>query len=284
MRAQSVCARGFVEAHPEDAARLIEQYPAAEAVPFLETLPPASTAEVLERMSPAAGAEGLAHLNPASGAAVLAALRPRVAVALLRRVPPAQQDSLLSTLAPDTATRFKRLLAYPDDTVGSITDPGVLALPQDVAANEGLRQLRRHRETAHHHIYVVDRVHQLVGVLHIRDLVSANPKATLGSIMRAATLGLVATTRLTTAAAHPAWRALDTLPVTDETGVLLGMVRYRQLRQLEATVGPGSLADTILGLGELYWMGLSTFLPVIPRDSDTHMPQSESSERGGAHG
>jgi Mg/Co/Ni transporter MgtE len=283
MRAQNVCARGFAETHPEDAARLIEQYPASESAAFLEVLPPGSAAGVIERMSPAMGADCLAALSPARGAAVLTALPPRVAVALLRRVTPAQQDTLLSTLPADTTHRFRRLLSYPEDTVGSIADPGVLALPQDLSVGDALRQIRRHSATAHHHIYVVDRAQRLVGVMHIRDLVSASAKAMLTGIMRSAHISLAATTRLTTAAAHPGWREIDALPVSDDTGVLLGMVRYRQLRRLDAMAGAGSLADTLLGLGELYWMGLSTFLPVIPRDAHARAPTPASLEKGDHH-
>ncbi|MDH3458961.1 MAG: CBS domain-containing protein [Gemmatimonadota bacterium] len=284
MRAQTVCARGFAETHPEDAARLIEQYAASESAAFFEQLPADSAAGVIERMSPAMGADCLAAMSPARGAAALTALPPRVAVALLRRMTPAQQDTLLSTLPADTTDRLRRLLSYREDTVGSITDPGVLALPQDLSVGEALRQLRRHHATAHHHVYVVDRTQRLVGVLHIRDLLSESSKATLTSIMRSAHISLTATTRLTTAAVHPGWREVDTLPVSDDTGVLLGMVRYRQLRQLEAMAGPGSLADTLLGLGELYWMGLSTFLPVIPKESPGPTPTPEWSERGDDHG
>lgn len=283
MRAQNVCARGFSEAHPEDAARLIEQYPASEAAGFLGDLPPESAAGVMELMSPAAGADCLASMSPASGAVVLAALPPRVAVALLRRVTPVQQDTLLSSLPTDATAKFKRLLSYPEDTVGSITDPAVLALPEDLSVGDALRQLRRHHGTAHHHIYVVDRTQRLVGVLHIRDLVSATSKTTLTDIMHPASISLTATTRLMTAAAHPAWRELDTLPVSDDTGVLLGMVRYRQLRHLDAVAGPGSLADALIGLGELYWTGLSTFLPAIRGDTRAGAPTVGSSERGDHH-
>ena len=166
-----------------------------------------------------------------------------------------------------TATGVARLLSYPEDTVGSITDPGVLALAEDVSVGEALRQLRRFHGAAHHHVYVVDRAQHLVGVVHLRDLVGNRHREALAAIMQPTRAYLAARSRIATAAAHPAWREVDTLPVADDSGVLLGMVRHRQLRHVDDAAGPGGITGTLLGLGELYWMALSTFLPVAPADA-----------------
>ncbi len=278
MRAQDVCARGFAEAHPQDAARLIEQYAAPAAAAFIDGLTADAAAAVIERMNPVAAVGCLSLMEPERGSAVIAALSPRVAVALLRRLPHAEQDALVSALPDDSQDRVRRLLSYGENTVGSVTDPDVLALAHDLSLGEALRQLRRHHRAAHHHVYVVDRSQRLVGVMHIRDLVGARAKGTLAGIMQPADESLVATSRLASAAAHPAWRHLDTLPVIDDSGVLLGMLRYRQLRQLDTTTGPGGITDTLLSLGELYWIGLSTFLPGVSSTSEAHEPASQSGE------
>lgn len=282
MRALEACAHGFVRVHPEDTARLIEQHPVSEAALFLEGLDAVPAAGVIERMSPVAAANCLASMSPQGSASIIAALTPIVAAALLRRLTAAQRDAVLSHLRDETKEGFRRHLSYPDGTVGAITDPGVLALPRDLSMVEALRQLRRHHEAAHHHVYVVDRAQRLVGVVHIRDLVGRRSRGTLAGIMRPASARVAATSRLASAVAHPAWRELDTLPVTDDSGVLVGMVRFRQLRQLDVAPGPGDLADTLLDLGELYWVGLLAFLPGVRGDFAAREPASEPSE-GGHH-
>jgi len=278
MRAQQVCARGFAERHPEDAARLIELRPVAESATFLEELPAAAAAGVVERMSPAAAADCLASMSPERGATVVESLPPAIAAALLRRLRPEQQEGVLTLLPAEAMDGFRRLLSYPKDTVGSITDPGVLALPRDVSVGAALRQLRRHHGAAHHHVYVVDRAMCLVGVIHIRDLVSGRSKDTLSTIMRPARARLSASSRLASAVAHPAWRGVDTLPVTDESGVLLGMVRHRQVRQFDSVDAASGIATTLLGLGELYWIGLSAFLPGVASGTEPLEPPLESSQ------
>lgn len=281
MRPEHVCARRFVGTHPDDAARLIEQHHARECAAFLEEIPARDAAGVLARMNQAVAADCLQSMRPDRGAAVIAQLVPAVAAALLRRLPAERRDEMLAVLQGDMQMRVRSLLAYPENTVGSITDPGVLALPGDVSVGEALRQLRRFHGAAHHHVYVVDRGQRLTGVVHLRALVGSRHREALRNVMQPARAYLSARSRLATAAGHPAWRELDTLPVADDSGMLLGMVRQRQLRDVSAPTGPGALAGALLGLGELYWVGLSAFLPVATADKGA--PDAESSEGGRHH-
>ena len=72
MRPEYVCARSFIETHPADAARLVEQHPAAESAAFLEEVSVSAAAGVIERMNQAVGAECLESMRPERGGAVVA--------------------------------------------------------------------------------------------------------------------------------------------------------------------------------------------------------------------
>lgn len=266
MRTHQKCARAFAESHAEDVARLVEQFSVAEVAVFLEQLPAETAASVIQQMSAATASECLTSMDRGHSATVIGALPAATGTALLRRIPVEEREALLSLMLQETRDGIQRLLSYPSDTVGSLADAGVLALPGDLSVTDARRQLRRYHGTAHHHVYVVDRGQRLIGLLHIRDLVASRSKGSIGEIMRPAEMRLSARSRLAQAAAHPAWREVDALPVTDENGVLLGMVRYRQLRALETSSAGSGLAGTLLGLGELYWLGLSTFLPAARSD------------------
>jgi magnesium transporter len=270
MLPEEICARRFVEDHPEEAARLIEQAPLATAAPYLDGLPTAAAAGVLERMNPAVAAHCIAIMSPHQTAAAMARIAPAITTALLRRLAPARRDELLPLLPADLEARCRRLLSYPEGTVGAVTDPGVLALSEDVSVGDALRHVRRFHTVAHHHVYVVDRTHQLQGVVHLRALVGRRPRDPLADVMQPTRAQLAARSRLATAAAHPGWQEFDALPVADESGVLLGMVRHRQLRQLDAPPEAGGLANALLGLGELYWMTLSSWVPLAASPHDDH--------------
>jgi magnesium transporter len=282
MRALEHCAQGFAAARPDDAARLVEQYPTPEAAAFLASLPSEVAAGVVSRMAPAAGAVSLAAMATERGSAVLAALAPLPAAALLRRLPADTQERMMTEVGDDARTALRRLVAAPDDTVGSLADPTALALPDDVTVATALQQLRRHHRVAHHHVYVVDRDRTLVGVVHVRDLLAGKSRQPLASLVRPARATLLATSRLAGAAAHPAWRDVDALPVTDTAGRLVGMVRYRQLRDYEAMPGPGRAVDTVVSFGELLWVGLALFLPGLTAGSPA-APSQAAATQGGAH-
>ena len=81
-------------------------------------------------------------------------------------------------------------------------------------------------------------------------------------MMQPATVRLPATAKLASTYSHPAWSRMDAIPVVDDSGILVGVLRHRQVRRLLSTPGTGGLMRALLGLGELYWVGLTTFLPV----------------------
>ncbi len=262
MRAIQKCASRFVAAHPAEAARVLEQQRTVEAAGWIEALPPPVAAGVIERMSLATAVGYLAAIGPENSAVLINALPGGAAVSLLRRLNTPARNAILEFLTDDSAERYRSLIAYPEDTVGSVADPGALALPQSFTVADARKLIRRHRGAAHHQIFLLDDAQQLVGVVHIRDLVAGRAKEELSAIMRPASARLAAGRRLAGAAEHPAWRKLDVLPVVDDAGRLVGMVRYRQLRRLDVVPASSWLTHAVVGMGELYWNGLTMFLPV----------------------
>ncbi len=261
MPATQVCACRFSAAHPEDAARLLEQSPAAESALFLSDLPVADAARVLRQMSLASGAENLSLMNLQQAAALTDQLPLDSAASLLRRLGPDRRTDLLAALPVERRDYLKQLLEYPDGTLGAVIDPEVLALPNDISVAEAERLLRKHAGLFHHQLYVVDRGRRLLGFLHIRELLRAPGKAPVSSVMSPAAVRLPAKARLSSSLSHPAWAESDAIPVVDDSGVLLGIVRHRQLRRLQSSTTTGGITGTLLGLSELYWVGLSAFLP-----------------------
>jgi len=258
-----LCARRFAETHPEDAARLLEQSASADAVPFLSELPSKVGASVVSQMNLAAGAEILSLLSLEQAAAVTAELPLSCAASMLRRLNATQRAELVAALPEYRREQLERLLEYADGTVGAVTDPEVLAIPSDLTSEAAQHLLLRRTGTFHHQLYVVDRAHRLLGYLHVRDLVRAASTTPVTSIMRPPTVRLQAGARLAGSTYLAAWRDLDAIPVVDNSGILLGILRHRQLRQLGVKPTPSGLTDTLVGLSELYWLGLSTLLPSL---------------------
>ncbi len=280
--AMQLCARHFAEAHPADAARVLEQAPSAEVAVLLRKLSPEVCAGVVSQMSLAAAAETLSSLDSEYAATICGELSPGIGALLLRRIDSSQRMGIMARLPEDRRQELDRLLEYPDGTVGAATDPEVLAIPSDLTCEAAQRLLRRRRGTFHHQLYVVDRTRRLLGHVHVRDLLRASPKLPVTTLMQPAAVQLQAGARMTTVVSNPAWRLMDAAPVVDKAGVLLGILRHRQLRRLgEAPAGVG-ITGTLVGLSELYWIGLSRFLPAIPERTQSDPAAPERTD-GGRH-
>jgi magnesium transporter len=257
-------AEAFVEAHPAEAALVLERLPPVDAAAALGRGSPAAAAGVVRRMAPGHAAEALARLGTDRACDVVAALPLAPAARLLRSISPAVRSDLLAALAPGLAAALNTRLAYPEDSAASLADPHVLALPDDLTAGEALARVRRAPQHVLYYLYVVDRDQRLVGVVTLRELMLATVKAPLASVMQRAVVRIPALTRRAAIAEHPAGRTFHALPVVDDDGVFLGALRAETLRMLDTRTGgtteAGDPLSVVLTLGELWWVGLTGLL------------------------
>lgn len=260
-------ALGFMQAHPDGVARLLERGQPDQAAAVLTEAPADVAAGILRQMSPPALASCAAAMPVERLAAVVAELRLDAAAAVMHRLAPERREAVLTRLPPSAETPLRQMLAYGPNTAGALADPLVLALPEDLTVAEAQRRLKVRGEHFLYYIYVVARDQRLVGVFDLRELMAARPKDTLETAMRRDPIRLEATTPFATLAAHPAWQHLDVLPVVDAGSRLVGAIRHMAVRRLEAELGlrarSESVLGTLVGLSELYWAGLAGMFPRV---------------------
>lgn len=267
MRADERLALGFMEAHPDGAARLLERAAPHEAAALLAEVPDRVAAEVLSQMAPTAVAGCAAALPVEKLAAMVGELPVDAAGGVMHRVEAERREAVLTRLPATTEVSLRRLLAYGPYTAGALADPLALALPEDLTVAEAQTRLRSRGGHLLYYLYVVTRDQRLVGVLDLPELMAARAKDTLAATMRRDPIRLEADTALATLAAHPAWQHLDALPVVDRDGRLVGAIRHMAVRRLEAELGlrarSESMMATLVGLSELYWAGLAGMFPRV---------------------
>jgi magnesium transporter len=283
MRIDSKLGTRFAETHPDDASRVLKSLTAAEAAAFIEGIPAAVSAGLLQRISQTLAADCLGTLNGEQAAEIVANLPLDVAAVLLRRMRPAAVEAVLNKAPEPVFKSLARLLQFPEGTAGSLTDPQVLVLPDDASIADAQKLLRRSAAYARYNVYVVDRQQRLVGVLNIRALLQARPKEAVKSVMRSDVVHLKARTDLAVAANHPAWLEFDALPVVDNSGLFLGVIRHKTLRQMFRPAAPdGQLAASLtilVSLTELYWRGLSGLLGGFALITEHQLAATQSEQR-----
>ena len=283
MRSERLLVTSFFQTHPDDAAKTLELREAKEAAGLLEAIEPDAAAAVVRRMASSSSASFLATMDPEPAAAILSELPIDTAVRLLRLMDSPVQDTLVGLLPDRMADPARLLLLYPENTAGALMDPLATAIPEDVAAEQVDLLIRNDPGGVFYYLYVVDRDHKLTGVVDLRQLMRADPTAPVSSIMHTELTTLPAAMDLATLLRHPGWRDFDALPVVDEKGIFLGMIRQRLIRQLSQSAEQEGHSmeswEVLLALGELYWLGVSEFLDLLmqplPRDPAQENPSAK---------
>ena len=139
-------------------------------------------------------------------------------------------------------------------------DPEVLTAFEQEPVRQVLARLQRNPAHALYYLYVVADNQRLVGVVNMRELIGARPDALLASVCTRHVASIAASATRQTVVGHPAWGSVHALPVVDEAGQFVGVLRYETVRALERRQASDSLASsglqTASALGELFGLGL----------------------------
>jgi magnesium transporter len=199
-----------------------------EAAEILRALPREYAVEALDQPGLEAGAE-IVSLMPRDKAAVLLAGVSADRVAdILRDIDEPARDELLVRFDAETRTSLEKLLAYPEETAGSIMTTEFVSVPSTSTVAEVLHHIRiveRTRET----VYSVYVLHPATGALvkavSLSRLISGDPNA---NVLTAAPARKPVTVRATAprdeAVRLIAKYDLLAVPVVDAKGHVIGIV------------------------------------------------------------
>jgi magnesium transporter len=262
--------------HFEEAAARLERMSPSEAASFLASVDPSTAAGVLDRMIPSVAALVIEETEESCASQVLSLLNVQQTVRVLRPLDPRKRDQILGLLPEDMAAQAGRILRFPEGSAGSIADTSAEALPADMLVGDAIRAAR---DTRVPYLYVVNRDHRLIGVVHKRDLQKTDETVALEAFMLPRVTQVPASATVAELQRHRAWRDFDALPVVDRKGVYLGVVRHKTLREIKeprtTMSGPATPIDTFVDLAELYWVGLSTMVAALAEESASSNDREE---------
>jgi magnesium transporter len=219
----------FIIDHPAEAGQLLESFEIGEIVRLIESVPPNSIAVLLSSMNPAVAGETLGALPDELGIRVVRETSPGDAAGLLARLERDRRKAILRRLARPLAKEIRLFMEYPAESVGSLMDAGVFALPEDLTVEEAVTQVRVRAPKDLHDIYVIDRRRYLVGMFSVRDLLRPNPLDRLQSVMRRDVPTIHPMENREEIVALFAGRRLVTIPVVDLDGRLLGVIKNEDI-------------------------------------------------------
>ncbi|MCB8985631.1 MAG: magnesium transporter [Ardenticatenaceae bacterium] len=215
----------LVAIHPADIADLLDELPPEKAVIAFELLSIEVGSEVLDETGSLVRQELLDKVDEEKLADLLDELPMDDAAEFLEDLPDDLSDRLIMLMEPEEAAEVQELLGYEEDSAGRLMTRDVAALRRFWTVDETFRYLRSLEEDESlHYLYVVDRDDRLIGVVPLRRLITAQPEATVESIMVDQVVAVPVTADQEELAEMVARYDFVSIPVVDEDGRFLGAV------------------------------------------------------------
>lgn len=212
--------------HPADLAEIISDLSRPESKKLLETLDVKQLADTLEEVEPDFQASLVDTMPDEKVADVLEEMAPDEAADLLAELPSDRSRELLKLMEVDEAADVRRLLAYPEDSVGGIMTTDFVCLPPDLTAAQAIQRLRELADEVETilYVYVTDSGNRLLGVFSLHDLVMAKPGTRVSDFMQRRFVSVTPRDSQDTVAQAIAKYNLSAIPVVDDQMRLQGIV------------------------------------------------------------
>jgi magnesium transporter len=183
-------------------------------------------ADVFEYLNPDAQETLIRALGREHVAAIVNDMSPDDRTHLLEELPAEATKQVLALLASEERQVARQLLGYPEESIGRLMTPDFITIHADWTVQHALDHIRENGEDSEtlNVINVVDRTGRLIDDLRVRELLLADPGSRISEIGDGHFISLKATDDQETAV--EVFKQYDRVafPVTDTSGVLLGIV------------------------------------------------------------
>ena len=183
-RTSSVLVKAFFEKYPAEGARALEALPQEEARSVILSLSAESACSTMEYLNPHVASLIFEDLTPEQAKPFLENVSPKRMTDILLNIPQEKRAQFLSVVDSGMSRTLDALLTYPAQTAGGMMSPGVTTVSKDLSVGDAIRAIRSAgKKRPLYYVYVTDSENHLLGVLGMRDLILADPRSSVESIM-----------------------------------------------------------------------------------------------------
>jgi magnesium transporter len=211
---------------PADVAGLLVRLGTEDQVIVFRILPRKTASTVFEYLNTGAQEVLLKAMAQSEVAALLNDMSPDDRTHLLEELPASATKQMLVLLTPEERAVAVLLLGYPEDSIGRLMTPNYVKVREDWTVEGVLDHIRQYGQDSEtlSTIYVVNESGVLIDDIRIRNILLAFPTARVSDLMDYGFVALKAMDDQETAIAVFKREDLTALPVTDSSGVLIGIV------------------------------------------------------------
>jgi len=227
----SVSQKKLSHLHPADLADIIEDLSGRERSAIFHALDTETAAEALEEIDPKIQKALIETIPVEKASDIVEEMSPSDAADLLADLPEERVEKILEAMEQEKAEDLRELLVQPDETAGALMTTAYLSLALGVTVETAIARLKAEAPNLDivDYIYVVDEEEALVGVVSIRDLLTAHSHQSLSEILAPRVVSVKLDedqNEVVEAFAKYGFRAL---PVVDEENRLKGVIGFRSV-------------------------------------------------------
>ncbi|MCH1539735.1 MAG: magnesium transporter [Flavobacteriaceae bacterium] len=173
------------DVHYADIAEVIENLSVEEAVYLIKLLDSEKTAEALAEVDEDFREKILPQFSAKEIAEEIEELDTDDAADIIAELPEERQEKVMSEISDSEHLKdIRELLTYEENTAGALMAKELVKVNENLSVLKCLNEMRAQAEevTRVHSIYVVNGKNKLIGRLSLKDLLTANSKATVKDI------------------------------------------------------------------------------------------------------
>jgi magnesium transporter len=237
--------RSFIRRQPEAAARVLEKLPLAELSAEIQSCDADELTPALEVMATSTVLTIFQTLTESMQGSVLELASPRLAMLIFDGLDSERRDELLQTLPPAIADDLTRLMQFPPYSAGRMMDTPFETVRVHTTVSELRDLLRNSTLRRARSVYVVDDKNKLAGRVDMQALALADTSQNISEIMVGIEGSVLATAGREEIVEQLDRLRVDSIPVVDVEGRLLGVVRYQRLFDALESVATADLQKMV---------------------------------------
>lgn len=182
-------------------------------------------AEALNTLGVEVGLDLLLVLPASEIASVLQELETDDQAVFIAALPEEVSEKVLEAMRVEESAEVQGLLQHEEETAGRIMTPNVFSLEENVSVSEAIDTIQTTRDLEMvFYLYVIDSRSHLVGVVSLRQLITASPSTPLKNVMTTDVIGVRTHTDQEEVARQVALYDLLAIPVVDRENKLVGVI------------------------------------------------------------
>lgn len=219
---------GLSSWHPSEVAELLMDIKKEERVLVYRALPRDFAADVFAEYDYEQREHLLNDLTDRETKNLLEDLSPDDRTDLLAELPAKATKTLLNLLNPEDLNEARKLLGYPEDSVGRLMTPDFVNIKENWTVQQALEHIRKFGKDSEtiYRLYVLDNNGKLIDDLLLKNLILADADRKVSELMDYNVVSIPAFEDQEEAVRYMEKYDISALPVVDSTGVLVGIVTF----------------------------------------------------------